>query len=483
MNQSIPKGGYDKLHGINIENLKRDELKDTLNGFNEILCHIPHWIWRADQDFIINYNSPRVFDITGYSPADIYGLHVSQILFPPKLNDYKFEFYAEKLFSGQKTQIVMNHSIQHSDRSTRYLKTIMFTQRDRLGEIVGFQGITHDQTSQILARNTQIESDKKLQLILSNLSEIVYMLDSSGLISFISPSVEKYFDLLPYELMGQPFYEIFRKVSKTEPDGFKKELNDAIDSGKPSLNFEIQIDHNGVPYILDITKKMIFDSKGNVEGIAGVIRNITVKRRAESDMKAAFEGAINAIAVIVEQRDIYTSGHQQNVSKLSVAIAHELGLDKQRTEGLRIAALLHDVGKVGIPSEILNRPSRLNPNERKIIELHPQLGANILKQIPSPWELDRFAYEHHERMDGSGYPNGLVGEEISLEARIIGVADTIDSIVNHRPYKPAQDLNEAIQILSAESGIKFDPKVVEAVLRLKEKGFFDHYIVNSNKLF
>lgn len=474
----MPKGGYDELYHINSESFQRDDFQDTIHGFNEILSHIPHWIWGIDREFRIMYNNPLVFNVTGYTPDEIEGSHVSSILFPPSLNDNKFEFYVAKIYSGQKDEIVMNHSIQHADGSTRYLQTIMFPQRNRLNEIIGFQGISHDQTAYIMARNTQLESDKKLQLILSNLSEIVYMLDSNALISFISPSVEKFFNLLPYELLGQPFYEIFRNVDNNRLESIKPELKKAIESGQPNLNFEIQVEHDGVPYILDITRNIIFDAKGNVEGITGVIRDITSKRRAESDMRAAFEGAINAIAVIVEQRDIYTSGHQQNVSKLCVAIAHELNFSKFRTEGLRIAALLHDVGKVGIPSEILNRPTRLNPSERKIIELHPKLGANILKQIPSPWELDRFAYEHHERMDGSGYPNGLVGEEISLEARIIGVADTIDSIVNHRPYKPAQDLNEAIHILKAERGKKFDPQVVDMVLKLKQKGFFDDYIVN-----
>lgn len=483
MNQYLPKGEYDELVKLNLENLGGDELQESAHGFDEILSHLPHWIWRTDSQFLLNYNNPLVFDITGYTPSELLGLHISSILFPPNLNDNKFEFFANKLYSGQKDEIIFNHSIQHTDKTTRYLKTIMFPQRNRMNEIIGFQGITHDQTESIITRNMQLETDKKLQLILSNLSEIVYMLDSNGLISFISPSVVKYFHLLPYELCGKPFDEIFRKIEKNRLNSIRPELKKAIGSGNSNLNFELQIEHDGIPCILDITRKIILDSKGNVEGIAGVIRDVTSKRLAESNMKAAFEGAVNAIALIVEQRDIYTSGHQQHVSKLCVAIAHELNFSEFRTEGLRIAALLHDVGKIGIPSEILNRPSRLNQSERKIIELHPQLGANILKQIPSPWEIDRFTCEHHERMDGSGYPKGLSGEEISLEARIIGVADTIDSIVNHRPYKPAQDLNEAFNIICSESGHKFDTKIVDVVLKLKSKGFFDDYIMNVNQLF
>ncbi|MCR4433696.1 MAG: HD domain-containing protein, partial [Caldiserica bacterium] len=146
-----------------------------------------------------------------------------------------------------------------------------------------------------------------------------------------------------------------------------------------------------------------------------------------------------------------------------------------RIKGLRYAALLHDLGKLGIPLEILSKPGKLNEMEFNLIKIHPQISYSILKNIPFPWPVAEIAYEHHERLNGSGYPRGLKGEEILLEARILGVADVVEAMSSHRPYRPALGIEEALKEIESKKGKLYDPEVVDACLRLfKEKGFALH---------
>jgi PAS domain S-box-containing protein/putative nucleotidyltransferase with HDIG domain len=214
------------------------------------------------------------------------------------------------------------------------------------------------------------------------------------------------------------------------------------------------------------------ENDGKIIGICGYARDISERKNALEKIRMTLEGAIQAMMAIVEQRDPYTSGHQLRVSRLSVAIAQKLGLPADQIEGLRLAAMMHDVGKASLPAELLSKPSKLTEAEKRIIRAHPALGANILRQIPFPWDLARFVEEHHEKLDGSGYPKGLQGDQISLEARIIGVADLVESISSHRPYRPAKLLEEALVDLQKQSGIQYDPKVIHILLELVAEGYF-----------
>lgn len=224
----------------------------------------------------------------------------------------------------------------------------------------------------------------------------------------------------------------------------------------------------------------LIGNDGEIIGICGYARDISERKQALEKIRMTLEGAIQAMMAIVEQRDPYTSGHQLRVSRLSVAIARKLGLPADQIEGLRLAAMMHDVGKASLPAELLSKPSRLTEAEKRIIRAHPALGANILRQIPFPWDLARFVEEHHEKLDGSGYPKGLTGNDISLEARIIGVADLVESISSHRPYRPAKLLEEALVDLQKQSGIQYDPKIIDVLMELVAEGYFPPKVGNNN---
>lgn len=189
-------------------------------------------------------------------------------------------------------------------------------------------------------------------------------------------------------------------------------------------------------------------------------------------LEHAMTGTAAAIAQIMDLRDPYTAGHERRVGVISAAIAGEMGLSESTQRGLRIAGDLHDLGKITVPVEILSKPARLSPNEFELIKLHPEKGYEVLKGIDFPWPVAEVARQHHERMDGSGYPRGLKGEEILLEARILAVADVVEAMSSHRPYRAGLGIDKALAEVETKSGRCYDPAVVAACLRLfRDKGF------------
>jgi putative nucleotidyltransferase with HDIG domain len=175
---------------------------------------------------------------------------------------------------------------------------------------------------------------------------------------------------------------------------------------------------------------------------------------------------VEAIASMAEMRDPYTAGHQRNVTRLACALARKLGLADDRIEGLRVAGFLHDIGKIVIPAEILNRPGKLSDYEINYIRTHSQAGYDILQKIDFPWPVAQIVLQHHERLDGSGYPRGLTGSDILLKARILAVADVIEAMAAHRPYRPGLGVDKALEEITKNRGTLYDPQVVEACVQL-----------------
>lgn len=213
--------------------------------------------------------------------------------------------------------------------------------------------------------------------------------------------------------------------------------------------------------------------------VIGVLQDVSARRRAEEEVKRYVERlersmhtTIEAIAHIEELRDPYTSGHERRVGDLAAAIGAEMGMSEDAVRGLRVIGYLHDVGKIALPAEILARPGHISDIEYSLIQQHCREGYEILKKVEFPWPVALAVLQHHERLDGSGYPIGLRGGDILIEARIIAVADVVEAIASHRPYRPALGLDAAFEEISSEAGQAFDPDVVSACLRLfKERGY------------
>ncbi len=191
-----------------------------------------------------------------------------------------------------------------------------------------------------------------------------------------------------------------------------------------------------------------------------------------ANLKKVTDATIQAIALTVEKRDPYTSGHQRRVAKLTRAIAEAIGLSEDQIEGAHVAASIHDIGKISLPAEILSKPIPLSEIEISLIQVHAQAGYDILKGLDFPWPIADIIIQHHERMDGSGYPRGLSGDRISIEARIIGIADVVETMSSHRPYRPSMGIEKALEEITLNSGTLYDSRVVDACLNIfNGKGF------------
>ncbi len=195
-------------------------------------------------------------------------------------------------------------------------------------------------------------------------------------------------------------------------------------------------------------------------------KHIMARRQAEKRLHQVLLQTVESLALMVEKRDPYTSGHQKKVCQLSCAIAREMQLDEETTQGIYIASMLHDIGKISIPGEYLSKPGKLDPAEFTIIKTHPQVAYDLLKAIDFTYPVAQIVLQHHEKCDGSGYPYGLKMKDILLEARIITVADVVEAISSHRPYRPSLGIDMAMQEIQSNSGILYDPDVVHTCLSL-----------------
>ena len=330
-------------------------------------------------------------------------------------------------------------------------------------------------------------------------SDAVYSADSNAIITTWSKGAERMLGYTAEEILGQTVASILPEdFMEREVEGLKKLIEDGIVTHHLSYN----VRKNGEVFPTEASITLLKKPDGSPAGFLVVLRDRTRQVEIEEELKRirdelvtstepgapvkmgvpsgeeqgestyAAEATVRALAAVAERRDPYTAGHQRRVSQLATAIAREMGLDEDQADCVRVAGMLHDTGKVVIPGEILSKPSSLSEFEYAIIKTHPKVDYEIVEGIEFPWPIARTVLQHHERLDGSGYPSGLKGDEIIPEARILAVADVVEAMSSHRPYRPSLGLEKALAEVSAGSGTRFDPAVVDACVRLfKEKGF------------
>ncbi|HEX5363135.1 MAG TPA: HD domain-containing phosphohydrolase, partial [Gallionella sp.] len=279
--------------------------------------------------------------------------------------------------------------------------------------------------------------------------------------------------LLDVSMPGLDGFEVCRRLKEQEqtrdvPVIFVSALSETVEKVK---GFELgAVDFVTKPYQRDEllarvrTHLELYRLRHHLESL--VEERTTELRESEKKLRINLLDSVTALAAIVEMRDPYTAGHQRRVAQLAVAIAKELNLADHMIEGIHLAGVVHDVGKIQVPAEILSKPGRLTELEYRLIQEHVQSGYEILKTIEFPWPIAQILRQHHERLDGSGYPQGLVGEQILPEAKIMAVADVVESMISHRPYRPGLGLDAALAEIEANRDKLFDPAAVNACIKL-----------------
>ena len=309
------------------------------------------------------------------------------------------------------------------------------------------------------------EREHWFSTVLQSIGDAVIATDKNGNVTFMNFVAES--------LTGD---DKEKALGKKLTDRFHiKVLNEkGLDINKAGQALLIDRKKTEIP--VDYSKAPIKDRKGNNLGSVLVLRDVTERMLAQKELKQSFEKVqrileeiIQAISRIVEARDPYTAGHQQRVANLACAIAEEMGLSKDQIDGIRMAGAIHDIGKLYVPAEILSKPTKLSDAEMEMVKSHPQVGYDILKGIEFPWPVAEIVLQHHERMLGDGYPAGLRGEDILIEARILAVADVVEAMSSHRPYRPALGIKKALEEISTYRGYYYDPVVVDACVELFSK--------------
>ena len=256
--------------------------------------------------------------------------------------------------------------------------------------------------------------------------------------------------------------------------GIRSAIGCPIPGGNANHPFGCLLVYSKVPNAFGKSEIQLFESLAQEIGFG--LRSIERQERLDDQvherkltqerLASSLRATIEAMSKTMEWRDPYTAGHQRRVAAISMAIAREMGWPEEDVQALYMAGMVHDIGKMAVPVEILTKPSRLTELEMKMVQEHVEAGYQILKDIPFPWPIAEMVRQHHERLDGSGYPRGLKGDQICPQSRILAVADTIEAMATHRPYRPARGLDAAMNEVRAEAGIKLDAKVVDAAFRL-----------------
>jgi PAS domain S-box-containing protein len=339
--------------------------------------------------------------------------------------------------------------------------------------VIQHMDITESKKSEILIRRQREE----YRTIIDTIPAVIAYVDRDGKILRINKAGASDFGMKPKEAVGKTYHDLFPTEIANK---YIKQVQRVMDTATPimgtitHLTFasgkEIDVEADMLPYL---------DHEGKVIGVISLVQDITEKKKTlealeqrNLQLNKTLNDAINAMVRIVELRDPYTAGHQQGVAKLAAAIANEMGLDEERVHNINMAARIHDIGKIYIPSDILSKPGTLSHVEYKLIQTHPVGGHDIISGIDFPFPVALTVLQHHERLDGSGYPNNLKVDEILLESKIVAVADVVEAMASYRPYRPALGIEKALKEIQLNKGIKYDETAVNACLTLfNKKGF------------
>jgi PAS domain S-box-containing protein/putative nucleotidyltransferase with HDIG domain len=487
------------------------EREQASQQFWSLFEHAPVGIYQTTPEGTILMANPAFVKMLGYAAFEEMPKRLESIGYDPSSSWDEFKMLIE--LEGK----IMGHesSWRRKDGSVLHVRGYARVVEDSDGEPLFYEGMIEDISKQKEAQAKYQSSEERYRDLVEKANIAIITDDREGNITYCNSRFAELFGYSMEEMGGQTIQtlvhpdnreqvlEIHTSRSQGRPAPSRYEFK-AIRKDGTSIYLEADVVEikqgdrivGSRSYIWDITERkkaeMELTEFYGDQGMSGgdqtiwlstandlLKQQIARRKRAEDELKRSYSQlrevlteTVLAMGNIVEARDPYTAGHQQRVTTLACAIAEQLGMTEEQIAGIGIAGLLHDIGKIMVPAEILNKPGRLNEMEFRLIKAHPQVGFDILKNIDFPWPIAQIVLQHHERMDGSGYPQGLSGGQILLESRILAIADVVESMSSHRPYRPSLGIDAALREIIDKKEVLYDPLGVDMCLRLfAEKNF------------
>ncbi|MBI4206628.1 MAG: PAS domain S-box protein [Betaproteobacteria bacterium] len=448
---------------------RTDELlRESEERFRHITENIREVFWLTDPSKNqMLYISPTYELIWNRTRAELYASPRSWLdAIHPEDREHVLRAALQKQVAGNYDE---EYRIIRPDGTLRWIRDQAFPVRNVAGEVYRIAGVAEDITERKHAEDLLRESEQRFRAMVEQSISGFYVIQD-GVLVYVNSRMAEIFDYAsPDEIVGKHHLELtVEKDRAIAAQNVRRRIAGEVKS--------ISYSFTGVRKDGSEVEIGVHGSLATYQGrpaIIGLLQDISERKRAQNEIRRyvarlerAMQSTINVVATIGELRDPYTHGHERRVGEVAAAIAAEMGLDASRVEGVRIAGYLHDVGKIAVPAEILSKPAHLTKAEYELVKDHAQQSYEILKTMEFAWRIAESAWQHHERIDGSGYPRGLKDEEIILEARVLAVADTVEAMASHRPYRPGLGIDKALAEVEKGRSRLYDPQVVDACLRL-----------------
>jgi PAS domain S-box-containing protein len=458
-----------------------EDIKENERRYRLLTENMSDIVWIADMNLQTTYISPSIKNVLGFSQEERLRQNLDEQLTPHSLSLVLEALSREIALEEQGNAdpdrtLKMELEYYHKDGSTRWMELLISGLRDDQDVLTRIYGVSRDITDRKLAEKALRESEERFRSMIQSLSDIIFILDANGQLTYESPSATMILGYQPGYFIGKsPFIHIH----SDDLDQVMKDLDEVFLSTNPGIPTEFRYKKADDTWIyLEALGSNQFENPG-IHGIVLTVRDISERKKAEDKLQQTLESlrkavgtTIQVLVSAVESRDSYTSGHQSRSADLACAIATEMGLAPEKIEGIRMAGIIHDIGKLSIPAEILSKPTKLTEIEFALIKEHSRSGYEMLKDVESPWPLAEIVYQHHERINGSGYPRNLKGDEIVIESQILAVADVVEAMASHRPYRPTLGIEAALEEITKNKGILYNNAVADTCLRLfREKGY------------
>jgi PAS domain S-box-containing protein len=458
-----------------------EELRQSEELFRSYLEYAPDGVYTSDLEGNFLYGNRKCEEITGYRREELIGKNFLELnVLPEKFLNKA----AQLLHANMEGKSTGPDEIELISKEGRLIPVEINTsvvQRTGQGIVLAF---VRDITDRKRAEEALKESENKYRVIAENMTDVITIIDMNLRFTFVSPSIMRLRGFTAEEAMEQPLEQAMTPESlllayRIYEEEMQREASGTADPDRVR-NIELEEYRKDMSTVwVEVSLSFLRDADGRPIGMLSLTRDITKRKKAEEDLKQtleslrkAFGATIQVMVSAVESRDPYTAGHQIRSADLARAVATEMGLPEEKIDGIRMAGSIHDIGKLSVPAEILAKSTKLSELEFSLIKEHARIGYEMLKDVESPWPLAEIVYQHHERMDGSGYPRNLKGDDILMEDRILAVADVVEAMASHRPYRPALGLNAALEEIENNKGTLYDADAVDACLKLfHEKGY------------